>query len=175
MFQVGDLIVYGNTGVCLVSEITCGDLSGCGGERQFYVLKPLYQKCTISAPVDSDKVFMRPIISREEADRLIDTIPHRNVRAYHDPVLRQLTRYYEDKLRSHDCGELIDLTMSIRAKRELAAGQKRKLGSVDERFMKRAEELLFGEFAAALEIRPGDVPDYIRSRIGDAPADCGNL
>ncbi|MBR2832115.1 MAG: hypothetical protein IKE57_04215 [Oscillospiraceae bacterium] len=173
MFHVGDLIVYGSTGVCLVSEIAHRNGAD-GGERLFYVLKPLYQKCTISAPVDSDKVFMRPIISRSEADRLIDSIPHRSAEACQDRALRQLTKYYEDKIRSHDCGELIDLTMSIHAKRELAVSQNRKLGSVDERFMKRAEELLFGEFAAALEIEPDDVPDYIRSRIENMPANSSN-
>jgi len=36
---------------------------------------------------------------------------------------------------------------------------------VDERFMKRAEELLFGELAAALDIPPESVPGYIEARL----------
>ena len=38
--------------------------------------------------------------------------------------------------------------------------------AIDERYMKRAEELLFGEFAAALGIAPSEVQDYIENRIG---------
>lgn len=168
MFQIGDLIIYGGTGVCRVQEITSREVPD-GGTRPFYTLQPLYQRCTITAPADSDKVFMRPIISGSEADRLIDTIPHRSAEAYHDRALRQLAKYYEDKIKSHDCGELIELTMSIHAKMELAASQNRKIGSVDERFMKRAQELLFGEFAAALGIEPDEVPGYIRDRIENQP------
>ncbi|HBN86196.1 MAG TPA: CarD family transcriptional regulator, partial [Clostridiales bacterium] len=75
MYQVGDLIIYGNTGVCKVMEITTRALDGKHKEQLFYVLEPLYQNCTISAPVNSTKVFMRPVISKKEAERLIDNIP----------------------------------------------------------------------------------------------------
>ena len=42
--------------------------------------------------------------------------------------------------------------MSIYRKRDEVHSRKKKLGSVDLRFMKRAEDLLFGELAAALDI-----------------------
>ena len=36
---------------------------------------------------------------------------------------------------------------------------------VDERFLKRAEELLFSELAVALGIEKDEVPGYISSRV----------
>ena len=36
---------------------------------------------------------------------------------------------------------------------------------IDERFMRRAEELLFGELAVALEIEREDVPAYLAERL----------
>ena len=42
---------------------------------------------------------------------------------------------------------------------------------VDERFMKQAEQLLFGELAAALGITPEQVPGYIAAEV--AQAGCG--
>ena len=55
--------------------------------------------------------------------------------------------------------------MSIHAKQAQAEAQKRRLGMVDERFMKQAEQLLFGELAAALELPYEDVQPYIAGRL----------
>ena len=41
MFQPGDLVVYGTTGVCRVEEITRPNSTGPDRDRQFYLLKPL--------------------------------------------------------------------------------------------------------------------------------------
>ena len=46
--------------------------------------------------------------------------------------------------------------------------QKRRFGTVDERFLKQAEDLLFGELAAALEIPRSEVRGYITARVTDA-------
>ena len=63
MYEVGQLVQYGSTGVCKITEIKKQDFPEVG-QRLYYVLHPLYQSCVISVPVDSTKVFMRPIISR---------------------------------------------------------------------------------------------------------------
>ena len=51
------------------------------------------------------------------------------------------------------------------AKRRQAESQNRRLGMVDERYLKQAEQLLFGELAAALEIPYEAVQPYIADRI----------
>ena len=165
MYQVGDLIIYGNSGVCKVTDITNQNLTGTENEQTFYVLKPLFQNCTISTPVNTTKVFMRPIISTDEANRLIDTIPSVQPEMSNISDLRQLTAHYEAYFQTHDCADLIELSMSIYEKKQMLKEQKRKFGTIDERYMKRAEDLLFGEFSAALGIQKEDVPAYIDSRI----------
>lgn len=167
MFSIGDLIIYGSTGVCEVTDITNSDITGEEQDRLFYTLTPLYQDCVISVPVNTTKIFMRPIISKDEAERLIDTIPTIKAEAFHSKVMRELTEHYEASINTHDCAELVELTMSIYAKKQYAEQQKRKFGAIDERFMKRAEELLFGELSAALNIPKDSVPDYIAERIGE--------
>ena len=71
-------------------------------------------------------------------------------------------------LKSQIFEDLIDLTMSIYAKKENMHRQKRRFGTVDERFLKQAEDLLFGELAAALEIPRSEVRGYITARVTDA-------
>ncbi len=161
MFQVGELVVYGSTGVCRVQEIRPMGPD----KREYYVLSPLYQTCTISAPVGSTKVFMRPILTKQEAEALVTQIPHITAEPVHDRSLQQLTEHYKASLETHDCADLVELAKSIYAKKCAAQKLNRKLGSVDERFMKRAEELLFGELAAALEIPVDQVQAYIQSKL----------
>lgn len=166
LFKIGDLIVYGQTGVCEVTDICKKKLTPTDKEREYYKLIPLYsQNSVIFTPIDNQKVFMRNIISREDADRLIDLIPEIKASPFHSNIQRDVTEHYEKLLQSHSCRSLVELTMSIYQKKREAVENKRKIGSVDERFMKRAEELLFGELAAALNIEPEGVQSYISSRI----------
>ena len=85
--------------------------------------------------------------------------------AYHGPTLQALAQHYQTVVRSHDCRDLIELMMSIYAKRQLVESQNRRLGMVDERFMKQAERLLYGELSVALDIPFDDVQSYIAQRV----------
>ncbi|MBR4862430.1 MAG: hypothetical protein IKU09_09540 [Firmicutes bacterium] len=166
MYQVGDWIFYGNTGACKVTDVSERKLPGMEKEMLYYTLQPLDDSCSISTPANG-KIFTRPLITREEAEALIDAIPDIDAEAYHNPVLRQLSEHYEKSLNTHDCLSLIKMTMSIHAKKEAAVSQKKKLGAVDEKFMKRAEDLLFGELSVALGIRKAEVADYISRRLAE--------
>ncbi len=165
MYQVGDLIFYGNTGVCEVKGITTRDAGKANDKELYYVLEPVYQNCKIFIPVNTTEVFMRPVISKDEAKQLIDTIPTLQVETYEDYTSSQLTECYESLIKTHDCADLIELTMSIYTKKQLAEQKKHKFGAIDDKFMKRAEELLFGELAIALDIPKEKVPEYIAKRV----------
>ena len=68
MYQAGDYIVYGTSGVCRVDEIKPSPFEGEEG-RQYYTLTPVTGTETIYIPVDSP-VFTRPVISKEKAASL---------------------------------------------------------------------------------------------------------
>ena len=69
MFQPGELVVYHTAGVCRVEAITKPNVSGADRNKEYYQLKPLQQDGVIYTPVDNPKVSIRPMISREEAER----------------------------------------------------------------------------------------------------------
>ena len=169
MFQPGELLVSGTTGVCRVERVATPNLTRAEWGRQYYLLKPLYQDGVIYAPVDSQKVPIRPVISRQEAEDLIDLIPSIQAEACHAPTLQALAQHYQSAVCSHDCRELLELMMSIYAKQRQAEAQKRRLGMVDERYMKQAERLLYGELSAALGIPFEEVQPYIARRVEEAP------
>ena len=165
MFQLGDLIMYGGTGVCRVEKIGSPGFSGMSESDLFYFLQPLYQEGTIYVPVGSDKVYMRAVLSRDEANELIDSMPGIQSEVYRPSSVQQLSKYYQSVINSHEVTDLIKLTKSIHKKKEEAARQNRHLGQIDKRYMKRAEDLLYGELAAALDIPRDDVESYIAERI----------
>lgn len=165
MYKVGDLIIYGGTGVCRIDEITNHSPTETLKDRLFYILSPLYQNCKIFAPTDNVKIIMRPVIAQDEAEQLIDMIPTIQAEPYSNSSTNQLIEHYKQWMKSYKCLDLLELCMSIYEKRKIAKQQNRKLGYVDENYMKRAEDLLFGELAVALEIDKQDVPDYIENRI----------
>lgn len=165
MYAVNDLIVYGGTGVCKVEEITKPSFVASDEDRLYYVLQPLYQSGTIYAPVDNQKVFTRPVISEDQANNLIDGIPEVHTQIFKNKSIQQLSKLYQQILDTHKCEDLVMLTKSIHAKNEDALDRNRHLGAIDKRFMKKAEDLLFGELAVALKIKREDVSEYIKSRI----------
>ena len=74
MFETGDLIIYGNSGVCKVAQVGTPNVKAFDQTKLYYTLQPLYSTETIYTPVDTD-VFMRPVISRSQAEELIHQIP----------------------------------------------------------------------------------------------------
>mgnify|MGYP003219050853 CR=1 FL=1 len=117
MFQAGDLLVYGTTGVCRVLSIDRRQerVGSTRQERLYYQLKPIYQGGLIYTPVDNDKVSMRPIISRQEAEDLISEIPTLHPAACRASTTQALTQQYQASLRQHNCRSLVELAMSIHA------------------------------------------------------------
>lgn len=165
MFEKGAYLVYGNLGVCRVQDIVTRRFEGLDAAHPYYVLEPLYQGGVLYVPADNPKIFLRPVISAEEANRLIDTIPTLQGKAFHSRSAQELSAHYEQALQTHNCRDLIELTVSIYRKKEGLARQNKKFGRVDEHFMRRAEDTLHGEFAVALGIPKDAVPDYIARRV----------
>ncbi len=171
LYKVGDLILYGGTGVCRVAEIVPKQTRRTEPERLYYVLTPLYQSGSISVPVDNDKVFTRPVISREEAISLIDQIPQLEAEAYHNSNLQQLESHYKQVMESHDCLDLLRLALSTYRKKVERERAKLKFGAVDRRYQERAENLLYGELAVALDWTRERVSAFVQERLMNAVAD----
>lgn len=168
MFQKDDLVVYGRTGVCRVTDVAEPDFCrGRPGEEDklYYVLCPLYQDGTIYAPVDNPKVPIRPILTEAEAKRLVDAIPASRAEAYYGGSTQNLREHYQTQLQAGDCHALMDLVVSIYAKKAHVEQSKRKFGAVDEHFMKQAEQLLGGELAAALDLPVSETLERVAAKI----------
>ncbi len=171
MYQTGQFILYGKTGVCRVEGTVSQPVPGERAPRLYYVLRPLYQNGSILAPVanvDSGVIASRPIMGREEAQAFIKELPTLKSEPYYNQNLSQLREHYREQLGSLSGRELALLICSIYHKKQEATAGKRRLGSVDQQFMEEAEGLLYGELAAALDIDRDHVKDYISKTLREA-------
>lgn len=173
MFQPGELVVYGSTGVCRVEGFAGLNRPGEDRGRRYYLLKPLWQDGVIYAPVGSEKVPMRPVMSRAEAEALIDRMPGIPAASCQGATAQALAQQYQSAVRDGGHQALIEMMKAIYRKRGQAEAKKRRLGMVDERYMKQAERLLYGELATALEIPYDGVEDYIAARLEEAEESAG--
>lgn len=165
MYAVGEHIVYGKSGVCEVTDIVKRKNPADETLCDYYVLQPIGRKGTIYTPAVNPKVFMRPIITAEEANRLIDTIPSMKPQAEYHQSTQQLVEHYRNLIGTHDCADLIGLVISAHAKKEYAAEHNRNFGHIDKQFMDQASDLISTEFGMALGIPKEDVDDYIANRV----------
>jgi len=163
MFKINELIIYGNDGVCRVEEICKLDVPGIDKTKLYYVLKPLYYDGKIYVPIDTT-VIMRSIITDERANQLIDKIPTIEVEICNNNNLREISDYYKS-FQLHNCEDLIRLIKTVYVKKSNAVNNRKKLGQTDENYMRKAEDLLYGEFAAALNIPKENIKSYIENRV----------
>lgn len=164
MFQVGQYIVYGSTGVCEVEKIGNIDIPGMSPDRVYYTLRPCYEKkSTIFTPVDNQKVVMRTVIDKEEALAIIDAIPQMGTLAITDEKRREIE--YKECFMKCDCRELVKMMNTIYVRRQQRIAQGKKVTAKDDRYYHMAEDNLYGELAIALDIEKNQVHDFIKTRI----------
>ena len=165
MFETGAYIVCGQHGVCRVENIGPIRLSEASAGRDYYTLLPLYSRGgVIYVPADSDKIIMRYVISRQEAEEIIGEIDGMDMIRIDNERQREET--LKKALKTCDTRQWVRVikTINVRKKKRLAQGKKVTAG--DERCLHAAQENLFGELAVSLGIDKSEVESYIESRRG---------
>ncbi|MDO4313066.1 MAG: CarD family transcriptional regulator [Eubacteriales bacterium] len=164
MFETGTYIVCGQHGVCRVEGIGKLKLTEASKDRDYYTLSKVYsQGGVIYVPADSEKIVMRPVISKEEAEELIehmkeiDTIKIDNEKRKEE-ILKQ-------SFRTCDNREWVRIIKTLYARKQMRLSKGKKVTASDERFLRSAEENLYGELAISLNMNKRDVEKYIIEKI----------
>lgn len=165
MFEKGSLMIYDTTGVCRVLDIGVpAGLPVANKNKEYYKLAPVFGSGTIYIPVDT-KVFMRPVISKSEAENLIRKIPEIREDFCETHNQKVLEDHYKASLMSHECEDLIQLIKTVYVKKRNLERAGKKTGKTDTQYMKRAKALLYEELSIALEIPVEEVEDYITKAV----------
>ncbi|WP_075720425.1 CarD family transcriptional regulator [Roseburia sp. 499] len=165
MFQTGDYMIYGNSGVCQVESVgTIDTIPGIPKDKIYYTLKPLYIKgSTIYTPVDNQKVLIRPLILKEEAMQLIDGIEE--IETLWISNEKQREEVYKEELATCDCKELIKIIKTVYQRMQERLAEGKKITNSDRKYFKIAQDSLYGELAIVLDMEKEKVEEFITERM----------
>lgn len=161
MYQIGDTVVCGSNGVCLVEEI--GPLTMMGkaaAGRSYYTLKPCYDSGgRVYLPVDGDKENLRPILTRSEVEELVGEIESLEQINISDEKMRETE--YKSAVNSSDPRLLVRIIKTMYNRKKMRIESGKKSTAIDERYFRIAEKRLYEEMALALDVDRDDVKEYI--------------
>lgn len=164
MFKVNDYIFYGTNGVCKVLDIGIPNLNLPNKKKQYYTLKQIYgEKNTIYTPIDNNKIFMRKLISKKEAAELIDNIPSTELLYAEDD--KMLEEKYKEVMNKCDCKEWLKIIKTTHVRRNIRLAEGKKCKSKDDKYLEKAEEYLFEEFATVFNMNKENIKDFIMQHI----------
>ena len=166
MYQVDDVVVYGLHGVCRITQIEPKIFAG--EEHLYYTMKPVFDDRStffIPAENESSNRKLRPLLSPEEIDGLIRSIPTQETIRISDEKHRKDT--YRQIIEGGNRMEIMRLVKTLYQRKEdqQKAGKKQHL--IDERFLKEAETILDDEFAYVLHLDRTEVASYIKGKQGE--------
>ncbi|HIZ45051.1 MAG TPA: CarD family transcriptional regulator [Firmicutes bacterium] len=165
MFQVGECIVCDHNGVCRIVGIS--EMPELKKGVLYYQLEPVYSKGSrIFVPVGSDKLVMRKLVSAEEVEALMNEIPSIETMWIANEKKRE--EQYREAARKYDCREWIRIIKTIYQRKRSRIEQGKKITYIDEKYMKIAEDNLYGEISIPLGISPDRVEEYIKKRMEKA-------
>lgn len=164
MYNVNDAVVYGSNGVCMITAIENRDFSG--EDVEYYILQPVNNSKNIFYVPTSNSVLtnkLKRIYSPEEINSLIASISQKNSLWIENDLQRKET--YRKIIENGNRNELFCLIKTLYEKNVELNNKHKKLHSVDERFLRDAENILYDEFSYSLDIPREKVVDYIKSHI----------
>lgn len=164
MFEKGEYVVYGSKGVCEITDISTINISGMNREKLYYFLRPVNDRdAKIFIPVDSDKIQMRRILTQEEAESLVDSIPQIGCLWIADEKQREYS--YRQAVNGCDCRDWVRILKTLwkRNRERFAKGKKET--AMDKKYFRIAEDNLYTELAVSLNIDQKQVKDYITHRM----------
>lgn len=148
MYQIGELVQYGTSGVCRVEEIVQG-VPGLQKDTECYLLIPVGKKEEkIYTPVDNDKVKMRRILSSEEVKEIMGKTPEIKGPAIVNE--KQCEAIYREELYSVDFYRWVGLLKLLYARKAARIAMGKKITATDERYLKSVEERLKEELSLVI-------------------------
>ncbi len=149
MFQVGETVVYGTTGVCTISSIGPLSMHGVDRHRLYYTLEPLHQEGAVYIPVEGEHhKAMRYPLTQEEAEQFVlrlSEIPACDIEGLN---FKQRTDAFTNALQQTDCEELLGVIKAVAKKKRFR--REKQQYNVDYNFYKKAMKLLCMELGYVL-------------------------
>ena len=167
MFEIGEYIVYGTSGICRVEEI-CSSPYDKTDTRTFYLLIPVRNPMasTIYTPVDNERVPMRRLMTVTEIDALIAAMPE--IELLEVPVEKQRREIYRSTIGALRPEGYVSVIKTVQRRREELTAARKHFPVSDMEYGRLAKHLLYSECAHVLGMEEDGIEAYIEQKLGKA-------
>ena len=109
---------------------------------------------------------MRRVITREEADRLIQDFQEIEMLWVQDE--RQRENKYKEALRTCDYRAWVSIVKTLHFRMKERTAQGKKITALDEKYMRMAENELYSELSLSLGVPKHEMEGYIKTQLKEA-------
>jgi CarD family transcriptional regulator len=157
MLKIGEYIVY-KRDVCKIKEIKENYFKN----QDYYILEPIQDKSLkISVPIQNEEE-LKPVISKEKVQELINKIPNINVIEKNDKILEN---EYKLLLNNGTYEDLIKIIKTTYMRNQKRKEDKKKVSEKDLYYFNLAEKYLYTECSVSLNLSYDDTKNYIIKNI----------
>lgn len=160
MYKVNDIVVY-RRDVCKIIGKHRSDFTG----EQCYILVP-YEKqdgsVKMQVPVSNKGGHLRNLITREEIDRLIAEAP--DIQQLENKPANMKSQY-ASLLKTDNLTDLICIIKTSYNRNRLRREQNKKMASVDDEYLQKAEKYLYAEIAVALGLSYEESKEFFENEV----------
>ena len=151
MYAVGEYVVHPGQGVCRVEDIVDVPTAA-------YKLMPVGQRrpMLISYPLEGEDR-LRPILTREQAQELIDSYADIEADDYTDRSAALEEEHFKAQIKRGTCRDSVRVAKTFRRRIAEVRALNKKPPVVYERILKEAQTRSLSELAVALDTTPEDV------------------
>ena len=159
MFQIQDTVFYPSGGVCVIDDIRVVPFDGLP-DRNYYIIHPIERPQEIFfVPVDSDKIKLRHLISREDALALMNNVTE--IAPIEESNLKLLKERIVEALARYECVEWFRVIRTVHHHREALAGRSKRISDTERAYSDTAKRYLYTELSIVLDIPLTEVEEHI--------------
>lgn len=144
VFQIGDKVVHPMHGAGIVDSIVQKKVDGV--VRDYYILKLPNRSMVVMIPTDSsDEIGVRPVVDREQADRVLAAIPTIQVE-----MTSNWNHRYRENMERMKSGDLLEVARVIKGL--TARDMKRGLSTGERKMLHAAKQILISEIVLSKSV-----------------------
>lgn len=159
MYKENDCVMYKHD-ICKVREIRRNDLN----DNDYYILVPLSdESLVISVPVENRLNYIKTIMTKDEANDLIESI--KDIEPLSNINDKNIENTYKELINSCDRVDLVKIIKTSFLRNKERIDNKKKIGEKDKNYFEKAESYLYNELAISLSMSCDEVKEYIINKM----------
>ena len=167
MYKIGDKVIDKNGKIFEIGTTTEKDFGN--GPSKYFVLKPVFpydfnQGYRCFVPVEKADSILRPVMSKEEALALIDSL--KTLESYPEVNPRERKVYFQSVISSGSRKDICRVIKTLSEYKEVRKKNNKPLSDFDHKLLNNLLSLFNDEVSLALGISVDNVNRFIRDRTG---------